>query len=683
MKIDRTATHYSGTGEIRTRKFTIEDTVMIANMLSNMYSDPVLAVIREYICNALDSHKAAGKPEVPVTVIVPNLLENTFTIRDYGLGMSDDEVMKLFSTYGASSKRETNEMVGGFGIGSKSGFAYTDNFTVESIFNGEKLTYIVFMCESNGPSIELISRNPTSENNGFSVKIPVKKQDINTFKEKLIKFLKFVDNPVEVQGCDFEKPKLLKSLDHLGWTAKFYSSSEWRDGGSVYIKMGPVIYSASDIFNHWESSFKTPIVIECPIGTFNISPDRESVIIKPETKQEIRDWCNALVPILQKEILEELQQEPTLYRAQLKYVNCTSDILKYLKFSWKRYKENSYNKYCKCVRFIHYYNQPFNTDDKFSTRYRNNLIAFVDMEGKKTNHLKVVKNYCSYDKDFFEKFKSNDSRIVILPNDMMKRKRLFIALGRPDVPIIKYSDWISFGKVDSVSQRKPVQFKVFKREPIRVSIREQLVAVDDNYPVKFIPIVNNQIELECGVNFSIQLIHSIDKLLGMCGVKDEEIVFVPKTLSNKIPDYWINLKPHIDNTISELQTLPIVEENIDRPTDLKYVTNKWLEVIDIFRKNHLSFRDIYQDFGIEIPNELRFQHVFPKINNHNRFSSLLQKINEDFKSTYPMVHGLAYLGYPYNKVKPKIVQDYVNAMNMYKMSLDKNYKPRYMTIITP
>ena len=57
----------------------------IFNVLRNqLYSDKILAVIREYSCNAVDAHVEVGKNEEPIEITLPTQLSLEFKVRDLG-----------------------------------------------------------------------------------------------------------------------------------------------------------------------------------------------------------------------------------------------------------------------------------------------------------------------------------------------------------------------------------------------------------------------------------------------------------------------------------------------------------------------------------------------------------------------------------------------------------------------
>lgn len=124
-----------------------------AILSSGLYSNKIRAVIRELSTNAVDSHVAAGKKTTPFDVHLPNTLEPHFSIRDYGTGLSDEQVNKIYTTYFESTKSDSNDYVGALGLGSKSPFSYTDNFTITAIKDGIKGVYTAFINGQGVPSI--------------------------------------------------------------------------------------------------------------------------------------------------------------------------------------------------------------------------------------------------------------------------------------------------------------------------------------------------------------------------------------------------------------------------------------------------------------------------------------------------------------------------------------------------
>lgn len=184
MKLaDRTVEIHS-VGIQSANQFSIAQTSKMFKILSDsLYSDKVMAVIRELSTNAYDAHIAAGNKN-PFKVSLPTQASPTFMVRDYGTGLSQADMEELYTTYGASNKNDSNDFVGCLGLGSKSPFAYTKSFSTISYFNGKKLSYIAAMDESGVPSLNLVSITNTKEPNGLEISFAVKQHDFHEFTSK-------------------------------------------------------------------------------------------------------------------------------------------------------------------------------------------------------------------------------------------------------------------------------------------------------------------------------------------------------------------------------------------------------------------------------------------------------------------------------------------------------------------
>jgi len=73
----------------------------IFSILRNqLYSDKILAVVREYCTNAMDANIDAGVPDCPIQVSIPNAFSPFFKVRDFGKGLSEEQVYNIFGSYG-------------------------------------------------------------------------------------------------------------------------------------------------------------------------------------------------------------------------------------------------------------------------------------------------------------------------------------------------------------------------------------------------------------------------------------------------------------------------------------------------------------------------------------------------------------------------------------------------------
>jgi hypothetical protein len=50
------------------------------------------AIIRELACNSRDSHILNSNEQIPIEVTLPSVFEPTFSVRDFGPGLSEDDI---------------------------------------------------------------------------------------------------------------------------------------------------------------------------------------------------------------------------------------------------------------------------------------------------------------------------------------------------------------------------------------------------------------------------------------------------------------------------------------------------------------------------------------------------------------------------------------------------------------
>lgn len=182
-----------GTSRTGSFGFNTNDAAWIKVLLRDkIYTDKIAAVLREYVANAWDANRENGKGDVPLIIHLPTFFEPWFSVRDYGLGLSEKAVFEVYTQYGASTKRETNDAVGMLGIGSKSAFSYTDQFSVTSWQDGFKSTYSAMLTDVDDSMVKLGSW-ASDELSGVEVKVPVAEKDIDQFTKKATFLYAFLD----------------------------------------------------------------------------------------------------------------------------------------------------------------------------------------------------------------------------------------------------------------------------------------------------------------------------------------------------------------------------------------------------------------------------------------------------------------------------------------------------------
>ncbi len=161
---------------------------LVRGLRSYIYTNKVLAVLREYSCNAWDAHQESGQGDRPIKVVLPTELENSLIIRDYGPGLSPQDMFTVFTQYGASTKRTSNVGVGKFGLGCKSAFSYSESFTVTSYHGGWRRVYHAILDEEDLGRMMLMHEEQLKPNadgtfdTGLEVKVPVLCTDLWKFR---------------------------------------------------------------------------------------------------------------------------------------------------------------------------------------------------------------------------------------------------------------------------------------------------------------------------------------------------------------------------------------------------------------------------------------------------------------------------------------------------------------------
>jgi hypothetical protein len=277
-------------------EFRIRNSAKAFNILSSgLYANKIRAIIRELSCNAVDSHAAAGKTGTPFDVHLPNSLDPTFRIRDYGTGLTHEQVTNIYTTYFESTKTNSNEFIGALGLGSKSPFSYTDNFTVVAIRDGIKGVYTAFINNEGVPSIALMSQDETDEPSGVEIKFAVNDRwDFDKFRQEARTVYKYFALRPVVDGTNFafEDPQY-ESRDIV---QGIHAYSNTRNS---YAIMGNIAYpidvpNAESTLGELRGLLSCGLEIHFAIGELDFQASREGLSYIPQTIDSIKRKLEAL-----------------------------------------------------------------------------------------------------------------------------------------------------------------------------------------------------------------------------------------------------------------------------------------------------------------------------------------------------------------------------------------------------
>ena len=278
-------------------EFRIRNSAKAFNILSSgLYANKIRAIIRELSCNAVDSHTAASKPELPFDVHLPNTLEPWFSIRDYGTGLSHAQVTNIYTTYFESTKTDSNDFIGALGLGSKSPFSYTDNFTVTAIQNGRKGIYTAFINDQGVPSIALMTETDTTEPNGVEVKFSVNDRwDFDKFTNEARHVYKYFKLRPVIHGSksfafidpEYKDRDIISGVHSIG------------DRTNSVAIMGNIAYpidvpQADSTLGELRGLLYCGLVMEFNIGELDFQASREGLSYIPSTIQSIKNKLEAL-----------------------------------------------------------------------------------------------------------------------------------------------------------------------------------------------------------------------------------------------------------------------------------------------------------------------------------------------------------------------------------------------------
>jgi hypothetical protein len=304
----------SNVGEIG--EFRIRNSAKAFNILSSgLYANKIRAIIRELSCNAVDSHVAAGKQETPFDVHLPNQLEPWFAIRDYGTGLTHDQVTSIYTTYFESTKTDSNDFIGALGLGSKSPFSYTDNFTVTAIKDGKKGIYTAFINEQGVPSIALMMTENTEDPSGVEVKFSVNDR---------YDFSKFVDEARQVYTY-FKLRPVVSGSSNFQFRDVDYDTKDivpgvhsYRDGRRSVAIMGNIAYpievpNAEQSLGDLRQLLGCGLEMHFAIGELDFQASREGLSYIPQTIDSIKRKLEALNAQLAIHLAVEADAIPNLW----------------------------------------------------------------------------------------------------------------------------------------------------------------------------------------------------------------------------------------------------------------------------------------------------------------------------------------------------------------------------------
>lgn len=274
---------------------------------SGIYSDKVYAVVREYICNAIDEHSKY----CPTTPVEVTLDSDGFRVRDFGKGLNKDSIFNIFGAFFESTR--TSNQMGGYGLGSKSGHAYNDIFHITSYHEGMeyKASFVMEVVDGVDKSTtNITSIQPSTEPSGIEVWVPlVEKYDEANFREKIKAFTSMANFPIKFNGNLVEERKPTVVLNNKFFIYSHTESHAANTAFNVEIRMGSVVYKVPFEVNQ-KLVKSCYLVIDVPINTFPVPPSREVIVQRPDIIDRVHSYFEELHDEILKFLSEKFKNEP-------------------------------------------------------------------------------------------------------------------------------------------------------------------------------------------------------------------------------------------------------------------------------------------------------------------------------------------------------------------------------------
>src|ERR1700687_317388 len=283
-----------------TQDFAIGDCSVIVDILRNrMYQYKIQTSCQEIISNAKDACRESGKKDSDFIITVPTPLNPVFAVKDSGIGISPDRITNVFLKYGSSTKRNDNNQIGGFGLGAKSFFSYTDSFTITTIVDGFKRVYVAHIGTNNQGRLDLISTEPTTEESGTEVQVAVKRDDIGEFINAVKRAIYFWEEKPIIKGT-LNTPTLVKGLQ-IGTHLEVIESGlvpDYIEGGygshsplavidGIPYAIGDKLLNRCPTLKKIEDFVRRKLLIHIGNGVVEVAASRESIADSDKTKDAL------------------------------------------------------------------------------------------------------------------------------------------------------------------------------------------------------------------------------------------------------------------------------------------------------------------------------------------------------------------------------------------------------------
>lgn len=699
MKLSDIRPNLETSQDLEEQFFSIQDQGMIFDILrGKMYSNPILAICREISCNARDAHREVGKNNVPIEIYLPNNLEPYFKIKDFGPGISPDRMSNVFIKYTASTKRSDNIQTGGFGLGAKTPFSYSDSFSIVTNYNGTAYNYSCVIDPSRVGKLLLLSETPTKESNGTEIIIPVKSADFHNFNQWIENATRHWDIKPVFRGGTVNYQVHKKILEGNKWTFAA-NDSYYQSQAKIIIDGIEYPLDTNSLRTYADSSLldstRSVLMLEFGIGELTLSANRESIYLDDSTKSKIKHRLEDVKIDIKKKLEDKIASFTSLweanifYRKELQAVFHTQTFLGQL--YWNGYKlENKYMPLA-CPGYIFSkgkYSRKHGNDPNKIVRGVTQSLVFDENSVLYVNDLPLKNPTPKHLKKAFENHPKATSIQLICPTDKITIADLNKSINLDQM---KPNLLSSVTKASGRAYTPPTyRLLVYKFDIDAVGFRQVSYASieEDASSHKVLclsskDLYNNsrKIELKNKKNLNMSAIkslalkntsvsfYSVDESADQNRIEEEFSDFQSlddfieeKIIKNKNVDY-VQMK-HARNLQHEIDSRLVKDEDkiaskIISKDSLFLKRKKIHAAVKTIADGDMGLLDIYESFNGIIDDA----KIKQWIKNNPEFD--IVKINEEYHNQYPLTKYLNTYNYTYHKMIAPLVH-YINLIDKEK-----------------
>lgn len=290
-----------------------EDLGMALDAVSrNLYSNPIGSFVRELVSNAVDANRQNNSAELVKVNIYKEGNTWYFQVKDEGQGMTYEHFTNVYMRWFNSDKRENNEDIGGWGIGSKSPLSYKETYELTTIADGIEYEYIIIR-QSPAPTATLLSQKSTNKKSGTTIRVEIDYDDLWKLSDECEKQLTYFNNVYVVNEFAWYDNNF-KIIEADLFKVR---NSNFPFGNQMHIALGQVAYPIN-----WNTigvnQINIPIALKFNIGELPVTLSREEINYSDET---VKSLIKQKIEIVYADLFNRFSEQ---YK--------TRDLFEYLSF---------------------------------------------------------------------------------------------------------------------------------------------------------------------------------------------------------------------------------------------------------------------------------------------------------------------------------------------------------------